>query len=286
MRIEVIILFLGIAGLFSGSALLSQEVADPSVPGENQGSPQAAGKAPYRLDAFVNWDYRHRPKLKGWRNTAILIRQILAEWNKGAVGGETVENGGPSGLQGFLGKLDSPKTGGAAHLIYLSSHQSPAGEWEFPNRQKIPWENLLADLSLPPDPHRIIILDVCHAAAVPDKWQRQLAPQGYSLLASSPQELTFELILNRRQPVWFKKRYPQEIAWLEQHFGEKWLRTDSRVSFLGFIWLRVFLKTQEAPRSGADWDRFLRRCEAEAVAFRNESSRKLSSTLQMTAPSG
>lgn len=285
MRLGEIILFLGIWSPFSGSVILSQEVADPSVLGESFSASAAASTAPHRLDAFVNWDYRHRQKLKGWRNTAILIRKTLAEWSRGPEVGETVENAGPTALRGFLTQLDSRRGDGGMHMVYLSAHQSPAGEWEFPDRQKIAWEQLLAGMSLDPDPRRIIILDACHAEAVPDEWRRKLVSRGFCLFASSPRELTFELIVNRRQPVWFEKRYPQELAWLEDHFGKKWLRKDSRLSFLGFVWLRAFLKTKTPPRTAKEWNLFLRTCEAEAEAFRRESSRRLSSTIRMLPPS-
>lgn len=278
------ILFLGIWSPFSGSVTLSQEVTGPSVFGENFATSALVPPEPFRLDAFVNWDYRHRQKLKGWRNTSILIRKTLAEWGRGPEAGDTVENGDPMELRGFLSQLDSHGAEGSAHVVYLSSHQSPAGEWEFPDRQKIAWEQLLAGVGLDPDPLRIIILDTCYAEAVPEEWRSQLVSRGFCLFASSPRELTFELMVNRRQPVWFDKRYPQELAWLESRFGKKWLRNDSRLSFLGFIWLRAYLKTKKPPKTTKEWSLFLRACEAEAEAFRRESSRRLSSTIRMRPP--
>jgi hypothetical protein len=260
--------------------VLSQEGPGPELLAEKANTPALRAAADFRFDAFVNWDYVpfYRNKLKGWKNASLLIRQTLAEWSGESVDGKIVENGGPEALRQFLAAL---KSDGGFHLVYLASHQSPAGEWEFIDRQKIGWERLIDGLNLSPAPRRIVVWDACFAAAVPESWRSKLAAKGQILFASSAREPTFELILNRRQPVWFEKRFPREMAWIRDRFGEKWLRKDGRMSFLGFVWLQAFLETETPPQSPADWERFFRACEAKAASFRENANRKLSSNVHV-----
>ena len=90
-----------------------------------------------RFDAFVNWKYRHRNDLKGWRNTSRIIERSLREWYPGRIASaRTVENGNTESLTRFLSTL--PGAGQQEwSIVYLAAHQSIKGEWDFTRRKSL-----------------------------------------------------------------------------------------------------------------------------------------------------
>ncbi len=237
-----------------------------------------------RLDAFVNWDYRWNLGIPGTVATERLIRETLEIWYPGGAGGRVLENGSADDLRLFLNSL--PGQGESRFdLVYLASHQSKEGEWKFTRGEVASWSELLEGVAPPRSSRRIVILDACYAEAIPPEWRSLPA---LTLFACSAEEETFEVILNRKQPVHFRKHYPGELAWIEEHFGSEWMRRDSRLSFLGFIWLRAFLETERAPEDLEDWKRFLLLCEEEAARFRasDERRRRLGSAVRMESTPG
>ncbi|MDQ3622426.1 MAG: hypothetical protein M3463_08060 [Verrucomicrobiota bacterium] len=95
--------------------------------------PRRAAPAPIALDVFVNWDYRHRPRLIGWKNSADAIGLTLREWYPQTQLHTRIENGTPEALHSFLQKLPG-KADCEFSVVYLASHQSPAGVWDFTSR--------------------------------------------------------------------------------------------------------------------------------------------------------
>ena len=229
-----------------------------------------------RLDSFVNWDYRHRKKLKGWQTTAFVIQRTLSEWYPaGHSSALLVENQPAVELPKFLSALPTRRD---CHfsLVYLASHQSPAGEWDFTQRRIELLCDLVAQAQPAEHPQRIVILDACFAAAVQREPKWTAAFPGVCLFSSLPSEVTPELNFRDRQPVDLSRRYPATAAWLRESLGEKW---DGRISFLGFVWTQCFLATKTPPNEVADWIRFAKQCEAFAAEFRKNVSRRCSSTL-------
>src|SRR2546426_12842281 len=112
--------------LVLSSLLLASGTVQAQTPGELRTRPASSISA--RLDSFVNWDYRHRKKLKGWQTTALVIQRTLSEWYPaGHSSALLVENQPPAGLPKFLSALPARRDCNFS-LVYLASHQSPAGE--------------------------------------------------------------------------------------------------------------------------------------------------------------
>src|ERR1043166_7968336 len=125
-------LFLSVAAFTSSGARSQTPTASREKP---------TGVVTARLDGFVNWDFRHRKQLKGWRTTALVIERTLSEWYPRSSAFLLRENQPPDELRKFLATLPTRRDC-ALSLVYLASHQSPAGEWDFTQRHI----ELLSDL--------------------------------------------------------------------------------------------------------------------------------------------
>jgi hypothetical protein len=227
------------------------------------------------FDAFVNWDFHHRQKLRGCKATAQAIQQTLHACRMRNQRPLVKENGTPDALRQFFCDLPGEKDCDIS-LVYLASHQSRAGEWDFTQGKLLPLNDLLADAKIPSHPHRIVILDTCFASAMQwqqPSWQR-FAP--ISLFASTPSEETPEISFHTPQPVDFAHRYPTVFDWLKQCLGKKW---DGKISFLGFVWVQTFLSLQDPPAEMRDWIVFLKKCQATARGFGEKVSKRDSSEL-------
>ncbi|MDQ3622425.1 MAG: hypothetical protein M3463_08055 [Verrucomicrobiota bacterium] len=76
-----------------------------------------------------------------------------------------------------------------------------------------------------------------------------------------------------------KRRYPAAAAWLEPSLGKGW---DRSLSFLGFVWVQTCLDSAGPPTTRAELTHFLERCAATAGEFRQKTSKRLSSEVQVT----
>jgi hypothetical protein len=226
---------------------------------------------------FVNWDFHHRRKLRSWKATALVIQRTLEFWYPQVRNCRLVENGTPETFRRFLHSLPEEQDCDFS-IVYLASHQSPAGEWDFTQRKSTLLNRLLGGTRIPAHARRIVILDACYAAAVQREapWQEKFAP--ISLFASRSSEETPEVNFHNPQPVDFAHRYPGALAWLKDCLGRKW---DGKVSFLGFVWIQSFLTVKNCPSDLNGWIGFLQRCQLVAKNFRDDVNRKSSSEITL-----
>jgi len=227
------------------------------------------------FDGFVNWDFHHRQRLGGWKATAEVIQRTLDIWHLQRPTHSLVENGPPEALRQFLRALPRENSCDIS-LVYLASHQSPAGQWDFTQKKIVSLNSILDETKISPHPRRIVILDTCFAAAV----QRQIAPSEkfapIFLFASTALEETPMVDFHTPQPVDFAHRYPAAFVWLKECLGKKW---DGQISFLGFVWVQTFLTVKNRPIEIRDWIDFLKECQSTATQFRENVSRKSSSEI-------
>ena len=227
------------------------------------------------FDAFVNWDFHHRQKLEAWKVTAQVIQRTLDVWHLENPAHSLVENGSPDALRQFFSALPREDNCDIS-LVYLASHQSPAGEWDFTQKKILSLNGILDEAEIPPHSGRIVILDTCFAAAVqrPERWQKKFAP--IFLFGSTASEKTPMVNFHTPQPVDFAHRYPAAFAWLKDCLGKKW---DGKISFLGFVWVETFLAVKNPPLEMRSWIDFLQKCQSTANEFREHVSRRSSSEI-------
>ncbi len=212
--------------------------------GESPVSPPAVGYA-----SFVCWDYSQLPRLRAWKESEQIIATTLAEAYPGLQNLSREENGSPDQLKDFLHKL--PDEPGPFTVVYLAAHQSPSGQWNFPDRSVADWGTIMSGLPNLRNPRRIVLLDCCNAQATsrwPD-WTRKVAPA--CLYASSANQLTPDLFVFWRRPVDWDELFPGASRWLRQHHVTG---SDERLSFLGLVWLEAWTREPSPPRSMADWN--------------------------------
>ena len=244
--------------------------------------PRPSPQARADLHSFVNWDFHHRKSLRGWRATATAIQRTLAQWYPGRSPHTLVENGDPAALREFFHRLPASSDCDFS-IVYLASHQSPAGEWDFVQRQMEPLSRLATASDIPGHRARIVIVDACFAAAVQREpaWQR--AWRSASLFAASDAEETQELNFRSPQPIDLRRRYPAAAVWLRENMGRDW---DGRLSFLGFVWVQTFVTSTSAPADQKGWSEFLRRCEETAAEFLRTGDKKLASQVTFSPAAG
>ena len=248
--------------LLPGAALAAEDHPQP-----------AASRTKADLHAFVNWDFRHRRKLKGWRATATAIQRTLEQCYPARSAHSLTENGTKDALRDFFHALPT-RANCDLSIVYLASHQSPEGEWDFVQKGLESMNRIVAGANVPRHSNRIIILDACFATAVKKDpvWEREL--HCATLFAASATEEAQELDFSTPQPIDLHRRYPAAAAWLDAHMGREW---NGRLSFLGFIWVQTFVTSKAPPANEKDWTEVLRRCERTAEAFRENGDRRLAS---------
>jgi hypothetical protein len=237
-------------------------------------SASAFGDGQIEFDSCVNWRYTYRKDLSGWRNTSLFVEQSLRQWFPGMRVGQVFENTSPKLLTNFLEKL--PVSSRArVNIVYLASHQSPAGEWHFPNGSMVDWGTLIDRSHAAAHPMRVVIMDSCYASSVLrfDQWRRFATLSVFSAAAA---EDTAELDFKSRQPIDMEHRYPEVATWLKNNAPKHW---DGRISLLGFVWVKAFLETPKPPLSRGDWVDFFKRCEHAADDFRSKTDGKFASTV-------
>jgi hypothetical protein len=237
---------------------------------------EPAAKGGIVFASAVSADYGMGKSLRGWEATSLAVQATLAEWQrpqpiKPAM---ALRDPAPDELGPFLARL--PGYGGS-QVLYLAARHTCDGAWQFTGSGKIQiaWSDILKN---PPSPHacRLVILDVCHAAAITTlpAWEKMGASA--TLLASNHDELTWELDFTKRQPIDLATRFPAATSWLKKHLPATW---DGRLSYLGLIWVQAFLQTPAPPQTVREWRLFFGRCEAESRRFQNQINRQRSSTL-------
>ncbi|MEQ1842248.1 MAG: hypothetical protein ABL994_17725, partial [Verrucomicrobiales bacterium] len=161
------------------------------------------------------------------------------------------------------------------------SHQSPAGEWDFVQKQMEPVNRILGETEIPSHPCRFVIVDTCYASALRGATAWDRAWKSPTLFAAAASEETQELDFHNPQPVDMSRRYPLASAWLNEHLGSKW---NGKLSFLGFVWVQTFLTSNLKPIDRKSWIEFLRHCEPVAEEFRRNASRRLASMVTLKIP--
>lgn len=225
------------------------------------------------FDAFVSWNYSHKPPLPSSRNTALVVAATLKHWFPSTSHFELIENPQLKDWRSFVLLLSDKKIDNRS-LVYISGHQSAAGEMEFTNREKRSWNNLLQQATPEANLQRITILDVCYAesAEITSSFSQDLGP--VVVFSSRAGEKTFELELGNRRPVDYEQRYPLEMAWLKKELGPSW---DRKITFFGLAWIRAALALSKPPETDQEWEHFLNQVQLAATDFRQNRSKKLSS---------
>jgi hypothetical protein len=256
--------------LVGGLPLKSEETAGPPVTASNR-------TMRVSFDRFMNIHYSHHEPLEGWLTTGEVIQEGLRQWYPQMKIRQTVMDGTPQDLGKFLSALPGGDESDL-EIVYLASYQSPAGAWEFPNREQQLWSQALRDASVKPHPLRIVVLDSCYAAAVQrvPEWPGKLA--SLTLLAGSARELTYELALSTKIPIDFRRRYPSAWEWTRQHLASDW---NQKMSFLGLMWLVARVETPEPPSTLDGWRNFFTRCQHLAEAYKEKHGRKWFSSVQV-----
>jgi hypothetical protein len=244
-------------------------------------TPGKAG-ATVKFSAAVNWDFPRLEKLDAWKNTATVIQRSLGRWHAREVRGIRVENTDRQAFRAFFTQVE--KSGaGDWNFLYLASHQGRDGTWRFPRDEPQSWPQILAGMRTPANSARFVILDACFAEAADRPTLLEGLGAAGILFASSETEEIHEVNFRQRFPMDFSRRYPAEEQWLRNELGAGW---NGRVSFLGFVWLRAFLATPDAPENLEEWNRFFRRCETLAHDFREGRGAPLAATIRFHAPPG
>jgi len=186
----------------------------------SSGVPLALGNL-FQADFFsyVNWDYQHRNDLKGWKNSAKLIRASLQEWGY-TIQGADIENTGANGLFQFQQTIVARKSAGLK-LIYLASHQTPSGRIDFPDENRELWSDRFDGHGKVFGNPSVLLLDVCHADVIPQVRMNGTIPFHYLLSAAAANEETYELRMFARRPVDFRRRYPAEVQWMKDQLGSE-----------------------------------------------------------------
>lgn len=216
--------------------------------------------------ALVLSQYEKREDLLGWENTCRVIQATLRP-----TASIVERNVGPQGAKDFFAGL--PATGPV--VVYLAAHQSPEGWWEFPDGKQVSFVSLLEGGRSGKGP-LLILMDTCHADAVAHGTAWKPFGTAAVLSAAGASEKTWELRLFSRRPMDFEARFPREMAWLRQELGAQW---DGRLSFFGFVWLRVFLDSPSLPDSPEGWEAWAKRMQSEARALEPQRKPDFRSTL-------
>ncbi|MEM6820939.1 MAG: hypothetical protein AAF558_03200 [Verrucomicrobiota bacterium] len=229
----------------------------------------------WRYFSYVNWKYNHRDPLVGWKVTSDLLEHSLRKWGI-FLDRESLENGNFQEFTAFQKRIQN-EIGTSPKLVYLASHQTAAGRFDFIDEQREHWTE--GFLGRSPDPAlTIVLLDVCHADVIPKYRYRKGIPFDLMLSAAAPQEETYEVRMFSKRGVDFQKRYPEEVAWMKRHLGSKW---EGQVSFLGFVWVHCYLQTREAPESALQWEAFFERMSDFSKEFATRRSRRLASQIRL-----
>ncbi len=228
----------------------------------------------------VSSSYGWGKSLRGWESTRLAIQTTLTAWQQSPASqpdGMAARDPSPTGLKQFLQHLPGPDSG-KIEIIYLAAKHTPTGAWQFTGKDSgaVTWNELL-QIAPSSHPCRLVILDVCHAAAVIKfpVWTQKMGAAA-TLLASARDEVTWELDFTKRQPVDLPARFPAAAAWLRQHLPASW---DGRLSYLGLIWVQAFLQSPQPPQTLRQWQTFFARCEMESRKFQQVVGHKRASTI-------
>lgn len=205
--------------------------------------------APINYASAVCWKYQHLPQLRAWQETEKIIATALAESFPPIHTLAREQNDSAEQLQSFLRKLpdsDEPLT-----IVYLAAHQSPAGQWYFPDGTEHSWGSLIESLPKLKSSHRVVLLDCCYAksATLWPSWSDKVAPA--CLFAAPINRPTPDLLVFHRRPVDWTTYFPKAIPWLKQHHFND---SDERISFFGLVWLEAWLSQPAPPHDLAEWN--------------------------------
>lgn len=227
------------------------------------------------FDSFVNVNYGKGRSLPGWQTTRAAIEAALKTWYEQVDVRQSVTDGTPADLRRFLQSLPGPAECDIS-VVYLGSIQNAAAEWLFVDGPSVSWHRLLEDAGIPSHPCRIVVLDSCHAAAVRGvpAWNNGFVTVG--LLASGPDERTYQMEPSVLRPIDVRKHYPAAWSWAKLHLQPTW----RHVSFLGLMWIEAAAQTPSPPANEADWTAFFKTCQHNAETFRRTISPRWGSAVQ------
>lgn len=199
--------------------------------------------------SFVCWKYPQLPQLRAWKETERIIATTLTEAYPALQKGPRQENGSPDQLKDFLRKL--PDGADQLTLVYLAAHQSPGGQWYFPDRSVVAWGSLMEELPNLKSPQRLVLLDCCYATSVNrwPGWSQKIAPA--CLFASPGNRPTPDLFVFWRRPVDWAVYFPGASHWLHQHHFDD---SDEQISFFGLVWLEAWTKGTPHPQNLGEWN--------------------------------
>jgi len=199
--------------------------------------------------SFVCWDYSQLPQLRAWKESEKIIAATLTEAYPALQKLPRIENGTPEQLNDFFRKL--PDAHDRLTIVYLAAHQSPGGQWVFPDRRVADWGSLMENLPTPKNPQRLVLLDCCYATSASrwPGWSQKIAPA--CLFASPGTHITPDLFIYWRRPVDWAELFPGASRWLRQHHFDD---SDERISYFGLVWLEAWTRNTAPPQSLADWN--------------------------------
>jgi hypothetical protein len=199
--------------------------------------------------SFVCWNYPQLPQLRAWKETERIVAATLTEGYPALRNLPRQENGSPDQLKDFLRAL--PDAPDQITLVYLAAHQSPGGQWYFPDRRVVDWGSLMGGLPTLKNPQRIVLLDCCYAASASrwPGWSEKMAPA--CLFASPGNRPTPDLFVFWRRPVDWAVLFPGASRWLRQHHFND---SDERISFFGLVWLEAWVREASPPRKMGEWN--------------------------------
>jgi hypothetical protein len=232
---------------------------------------------PVEFYSFINVNYRHLPKLRGWQTTRDLVADSLNA--SGLVGQRHRVDGTSQDLRTFLERLPVPARG-TVQVIYLASQQSADGAWEFTNKERVSWKELLSSSRklAPEQGMRIVLLDSCYARVAADlpAWKEWAS---LTLCAAEVGEVTWEIDFDKRQPRDFRVRLRDVWNGLQRYYGDK--KWSHRVSFMGAIWLETQFRGGNVPSGIEGWNEFFLQCVQNAEEFQRMHGRGFASTLSV-----
>ncbi len=241
---------------------------------------EAQGQIRVAFDSFTNVHYGGIRSLPGLLTTRTAVTTTLQLWFTDLQARQAVVDGTLTDMETFLRALPGPQDCDVS-IVYLGSVQDAAGHWEFIEGTHGEWTELLGAAPPPAHPCRIVLLDTCHAAAVRDipAWAERLGT--VTLLASGKDEKTYQFAPSALSPIDVQRRCPLAWTWARTHLPPDW---DRHISFLGLIWMDTTARTTVPPVDTPTWTRFLQECALRAQTFRETTSKRWSSTVQIHPP--
>ncbi len=176
--------------------------------------------------AFVQEKHKWKSDLDGWEGSARLIERAISPSQSRVLINESPESLGTL--------LKAPKGAGEIRVFYLATHMHSDGRLFFTNGEEMQADQLLQRALgddagvVSPD---LVIIDCCFG----ERFGRQpLWNQLFKcphLYTCSSEEVTWQIEMNTKRPLWVKKYLPDVHSLGQTLMGASW---NGKVSYFGF----------------------------------------------------